>query len=120
MFNAPSVAKAADGVPIDSFSAAGAAAFSFMFAAWGLGQLVLGLGCLVVMLRYRSLVPLAFLAMLVEQTGRMWLRVHWPVERNASAPGATINLVFTAVIVVGFALSIWKPDRLRAGSKLEH
>jgi hypothetical protein len=120
MFNAPSVARTADGVPVDSFGAAAGAAFLFIFAAWGLNQLVLGLITLVVLLRYRSLVPLTFLALLVEQIGRMWLRVHWPVERIASAPGTTINIVFTAMMVIGFVLSVWRPDALRAGSKLEH
>ena len=59
MVNAPHVAQAADGVPVDSFGAAAGAAFVFVFAAWGLCQLVLGLGSLVVLLRYRSLVPAA-------------------------------------------------------------
>jgi hypothetical protein len=106
MINAPSVARSADGVPVESFGAAAAAAFSFAFAAWGLCQFVLGASCLVVLLRYRSLVPLAFLALLVEQVGRMLLRFHWPIERIGNAPGATINIVLTAIIVIGFVLSL--------------
>jgi hypothetical protein len=109
MLNAPVVAQAADGVPVDSFGAAARAAFSFAFAAWGLDQLVLGLASLVVLLRYRSLIPAMFLALLVEQLGRMLLRVHWPVERIGSAPGTAINIVLSILMVLGFALSIWRP-----------
>ena len=108
IFNAPEVARSADGVPVDSFGTAAASAFSFAFAAWGLGQLVLGLSSLVVLLRYRSLVPLAFLALLVEQTGRMVLRLYWPVERSAAAPGTAINIALVAVMAVGFILSVWR------------
>jgi hypothetical protein len=111
MINAPDVAQSADGVPVDSFDATARAAFSFAFAAWGLCQSVLGFGCLVVLLRYRSLVPLVFLALLVEQLGRMLLRLHWPVEHITTAPGAAINIALTAVMVLGFVLSLWRPRK---------
>ena len=109
MINAPSVARSADGVPVESFGAAARAAFSFVFAAWGLGQLVLGLASLVVLLRYRSLVPLMFLALLAEQLGRMGLRIYWPVDRVPGAPGTAINIAISVVMVLGFALSVWRP-----------
>ena len=114
MVNAPEVAQTADGVPVSSFGAAAAAAFSFVFAAWGLGQLVLGLASLVVLLRYRSLVPLAFLLLLIEQSGRMSLRLLWPVQR-IDAPGSTINLVLVALLALGFILSIWRPRQASGG-----
>ena len=63
--NAPDVAHSVDGVPADAFGAAAGAAFAFVFAAWGLDQLVLGVASLVVLLRYRSLVTAAFLALLI-------------------------------------------------------
>ena len=115
MFNTQEVARTADGVPIDTFGAAAAAAFSFMFAAWGLAQFVLGMLFLVVLLRYRSLVPLLFLALLVEQLGRMFLRSFWPLE-NAAAPGGAINIVLTAIMLVGFGLSLWRPRAARDGA----
>jgi hypothetical protein len=106
MLNAPSVARSADGVPVDTFGGAGAAAFLFAFAAWGLAQLVLGLLCLLVLVRYRSLVPLAFALLLVEQLGRIALREYWPIERVA-APGGAINAALAGIMVTGFLLSLW-------------
>lgn len=115
MLNAPYVARTADGVPVDTFGSAGATAFLFAFAAWGLCQLVLGLLCLVVLLRYRSLVSLAFLALLLEQLGRMTLRSYWPVERVA-APGGTINTVLAGIMLAGLLLSLWRPRGISAGA----
>lgn len=108
MFNAPEVARSADGIPVDSFGAQAATAFFFVFAAWGLGQLVLGLTSLVVLLRYRSLVPLTFAALLIEQLGRMLLRDYWPIDR-VGAPGAAINVALSAIMVAGLVLSLWRP-----------
>jgi len=113
MLHAPQVARNADGIPIETFGAQASSAFSFAFACWGLGQLVLGLASLVVLLRYRSLVPLVFLALLIEQCGRMLLRLQWPVERAPEAIGAIINLVLLAIMVTGLVLSLWRPMSLR-------
>ncbi len=116
MLNAPQVAQSADGVAVNSFGAGATAAFSFVFAAWGLCQLVLGLTSLVVLLRYRSLIPLAFLALLIEQAGRMLLRFYWPIERSDTAPGTAINFALTAVMLLGFILSVWRPRAAVAGA----
>lgn len=116
MLNAPQVARSADGVPVDTFAVPAAAAFSFVFAAWGLGQFVLGLASLVVLVRYRSLVPLAFLALLIEQIGRMLLRFRWPIDRIVTAPGTGINVALTAIMILGFVLSVWRPRIAVAGA----
>jgi hypothetical protein len=109
MLNAPIVARSADGIPIDTFAEPGRAAFLFMFAAWGLAQLVFGLACFVVLVRYRSLVPLAFVALLVEQLGRKLLHLYWPIERIGTSPGTYINAILLGIIVLGLLLSLWRP-----------
>ena len=114
MLNAPSVAESADGIPLHTFNGGAGRAFVFMFAAWGLCQLVLGLSCLVVLVRYRSLVPLAFLALLLEQAGRRLLQLYWPIERIGAAPGTYINAVLLGIMALGLVLSLWRP-RAAAG-----
>ena len=109
MLNAPSVAKSADGIPVDTFGGAAGPAFLSMFATWGLCQLVLGLSCLVVLLRYRSLVPLAFLALLVEQAGRKLLQLYWPIERIGTPPGTYVNAALLGIMAFGLVLSLWRP-----------
>jgi len=106
MLNAPSVAKSADGIPVDTFGGPAGPAFLSMFAAWGLGQVVLGLLCLLVLLRYRSLVPLAFLALLLEQAGRKLLQLYWPIERTGTPPGTYINAALLGIMPLGLVLSL--------------
>ena len=116
MVNAPSVAQSADGIPVHTFGAAAAPTFLSMFAAWGLCQLVLGLASLVVLVRYRSLVPLAFLTLLLEQAGRKLLQLHWPIERVGTPPGTYINAVLLGIMALGLVLSLWRPRAVKGGA----
>ena len=109
MVNARSVAETADGIPVQSFGPAAGSAFLFMFAAWGLCQLVLGLASLIVLVRYRSLVPLTFLVLLVEQVGRMLLKLYWPIERVGTPAGVYINVTLVGIMALGLILSLWQP-----------
>lgn len=82
----------------------------------GLCQPVLGLSCLVVLLRYRSLVPLAFLALLLELAGRKLLQLYWPIERIGAPPGTYINAVLLGIMALGFVLSLWRPRAAAGGA----
>ena len=117
MVNAPVVAQSADGIGLSAFDPNARSAFLFMFAAWGLGQVLLGLASLLVLLRYRSLVPLAFLALLLEQVGRGLLHLRWPVAHAGGSPGATLNGVLLGILLLGFALSLRRPGVRRAGGQ---
>ena len=116
MVNASSVAQSVDGFPVHSFSQAAAAAFLFLFAVWGLCQLLLGLTSLVVLVRYRSLVPLAFLVLLLEQIGRNLLQLRWPVERVGSSSSIYINAVLLGIMLLGLVLSLWRPRTVKDGA----
>jgi hypothetical protein len=109
VLNAPTVARSADGIPVHTFGGAAGPAFLSIFAAWGLCQLLLGLSCLVVLLRYRSLVPLAFVALLFEQAGRKIIQLYWPIERIGVPPGIYVNAILLAIMVLGCVLSLWQP-----------
>lgn len=109
LFNGRAVAQSADGIPLQTFPEQAQLAFLFLFAAWGLCQLIFGATCLLVLFRYRSLVPLAFGALLLEQAGRMLLKVYLPLERAGSPPGVYINAVLLGVIALGLVLSLWRP-----------
>ena len=58
--NGRNAAISADGIPLDTFTPAGAQAFVALFAAWGLAQAMIGLLCIVVLVRYRALVPFLY------------------------------------------------------------
>jgi hypothetical protein len=106
MLNGRNAAISADGIPLDSFTPAGAEAFVALFAAWGLAQLMLNLIGLLALIRYRAMVPLMFAVLLLEHLGRKLIFVFLPIARDESAPGFYINLVLVAVLVAGFVLSL--------------
>jgi hypothetical protein len=107
MFNGRSTAMSADGIPLDTFTPAGAQAFVAVFAAWGLAQLTLNLLGVLALVRYRAMVPLMFTVLLLEHLSRKLILWFLPIARSESAPGFYINLVLVAVMIVGLVLSLW-------------
>lgn len=103
------ILETADGVPLGTFPAEAASHLVFLFAAWGLGIFVLGLLAAVVLLRYRAMIPMTYLLLLIEQLGRKVLStVHLDSPFLSLQPSAAnlINWGFLAVIVIGFLSSL--------------
>ena len=110
IFNGHMVASSADGIPLDTFTPAGAQAVVSLFAAWGLGQLILCLLCIVVLVRYRALVPFMLAVLLLEHLCRRLIFFVLPIVRTGTPPGIFVNLALIALMVVGLALSLWSYD----------
>ena len=64
------VLQNADGIPVDTFPTEAGAAVVFLFASWGLALLVINLLGVVVLIRYRAMIPLVYLLLSIEQIGR--------------------------------------------------
>jgi len=58
-------------VPLEQFTPEGAASVVSMFAFWGLSQLLLAFIMVLVALRYRSMIPLMYLLILLEYGGAL-------------------------------------------------
>lgn len=101
-----SVATNADGVPLDSYTPAGAQAVVALFGMWGVGHLTLCLLCVLVLVRYRALIPFMFAVLLGEQLLRKLVGHFLPIV-TSSSPGATVNLVLLTLMFIGLALSLW-------------
>jgi hypothetical protein len=114
IFNGRSAATSADGIPLDTFTPAGEQAFVALFAAWGLSQLMLNLMGLLVLVRYRAMIPFMFALLLLEHLGRKLIFVVMPIARTGDAPGGFINLALVAVMIVGLVLSLRDPGTSRA------
>lgn len=101
----------ADGVPVDAYPPEAAAHLVFTFAAWGLALLVLALLGLVVVIRYRAMLPLMILALTIEQVGRKALSSTMlppaPAHDGVSI-GALINWGLSGALVLALALSLLK------------
>jgi hypothetical protein len=85
--NGHSVASSADGIPLDTFTPAGAQTVVSLFALSGLRQLIICLLGILVLVRYRV--------------------------RTGTPPGAIVNLVLLALMVIGLALSLWSHQSTR-------
>jgi len=86
-------------------SVTGANGIVFAFALWGSAQLVYAIMQLAVAFRYRSLVPLMYVLLIVETLLRM-LVGHWkPVTFLHRPPGAIGNYVILPLAILMLGLS---------------
>ncbi|MEE4194745.1 MAG: hypothetical protein V2J07_06080 [Anaerolineae bacterium] len=93
-------------IPLNTFSASAEAVIIGMFAQWGLSQLMVGLMMAVVLWRYRSLIPLMWLFILLEWSGRLLIGLAKPFETVNTAPGAVGNRVIPLLAVLMLVLSL--------------
>jgi hypothetical protein len=108
-FNAHAVATGADGISFEGLAPATAETLLLMFARLSLSQLMLALLSLVVLIRYKALVPLMYLVLLTELVGRRALALVLMQATDRAGPlpvGAYINMGLLALLVAGLALSL--------------
>ena len=93
-------------IPLDTFTNEGASTVILIFSLWGLSQLIMGIFYVIVSLRYKSLIPLMYLFILIEYLMRLILGTLKPIETSGTAPGAIINFIFPPLVLILFLLSI--------------
>ncbi|UCC51252.1 MAG: hypothetical protein JSV68_19410 [Anaerolineaceae bacterium] len=93
-------------IPLDAYSPGAAAVIIGMFAQWGLTQLMIGFLYALALWRYQSLIPLMWLLILFEWTGRLLLGFYKPFETIDTAPGAIGNMIIPLVALIMLALSL--------------
>src|SRR5581483_7411931 len=106
VLNGANGAAKADGIPLDTFGATGAQDFLSLDAGLGIASLMLAVVAVIVLLRYRALVPLMFTILLAEQLLRRLAYQIVPMIRVGSPPGTWINVGLTLFMVLGLALSL--------------
>lgn len=111
IFDGYAVASSADGIPLDAYAPAAARAVVTLIALVGVMHLALCLVSLLVLFRYRAMVPFMFALLLLEHLARRWVLHAMPIERTGAGHGATVNLILLALLVAGLLLSLWPPER---------
>jgi hypothetical protein len=109
MFAADGGAQSIATIPLDSFTPNGAASVILIFALWGLSQLLMGLIYVVVLWRYRALIPLMYLLMIFEYAMRIVLGALKPIETVGTAPGAVGDYVLVPLAAVMLFLALRRP-----------
>jgi hypothetical protein len=97
----------ADGIPIDNYTGGGTEAAIALFALLGMYVLIIPVQSLIVLVRYRSMIPFMYLLFVAVQIGARVLGQINPIDKPAGTPiGFTINLIIFALTLIGFALSL--------------
>ncbi len=101
----PGNANRADAINLSTYSQA---ALRDATTLLGLLHLSIGLICLLAMIRYRAMVPLLYLWLVVEFLGRRVILAVYPIERTpGTSGGSMVNLALFAMLALGLALSVW-------------
>lgn len=114
IFNGRLVATTADGIPLDTFPAASVQTVLALFAIWGVAHLIVCLLCVLVLVRYRAMVPLMFVLLLLEFLSRKLVLYFLPIVRTGSPPAFFVNLALLALMIVGLLLSLRSQNTLQA------
>jgi hypothetical protein len=91
----------------------------FAFALWGAEQLIYALLQWVVILRYRSLVPMMWGVQFLETLGRMLPGQLKPITFSHTPPGAYQNYIYLVLAVVMLALAIWSAYHQTESAKIK-
>jgi hypothetical protein len=106
IFNGYEAASVADGIPIDTYLPQATQAFLSLFASLGVSQFMLGLVGVLLLVRYRALVPLFLLVLIIEFLARKGVNSFMPIVRTDNAPGGAINWAIFGVMLLAFVLSL--------------
>ena len=101
------VATGADGIPLDSYGPACAAVVVLFFKNIGLFFLLLSLLGAAALVRYRAMVPLMYLVLIIQLAGSRVLLHLYPIVRTSEMPlGFSVTLTMLAVALIGVVLSL--------------
>jgi len=85
----------------------------FTFALWGSSQLILAIIQLLVLARYRSLIPLIYLLLIIEIALRIFIGHIKPIYFSHMPPGMIANWILFPLVSFMFILSMRSPMKLK-------
>lgn len=97
---------AGDGIPLESFTPAAVQTVVSLFALSAFSRLVTTLFGVLILFRYRAMVPLLFVVLLLEHVGRAAVLRALPIPGAAGPPGSIITVALLALTAIGLALSM--------------
>lgn len=112
ILNGHSTATGADGIPLDTFTPSGAQTILAVLAQGSLWRLLFCLLCVVVLVRYRSAVPLMLGFLVLQYLAGELIYRFIPLPRAGTPPGPIVNLSMCALAIVGLILSLWNRGKV--------
>lgn len=106
VFAADGGAQSIATIPLNAYPADAAATVVLMFSLWGLSQLLMGIVYLGVYVKYKSLIPMMYVLMIVEYAMRIVIGQMKPIVTVGTAPGSIGNWIIIPVCAVLLVLSL--------------
>jgi hypothetical protein len=100
------VIRGPDGILFDTFNAPAQATFIYVFRVLCFLNIIVCLIGVLALARYRAMVPLIYLVLLVLLAGQGVIRLLYPIARAPEAPGGIIVFAMLAVTLLGCLLSV--------------
>jgi hypothetical protein len=111
IINGYSVASSADGIPLDTYGPDAAQTVVTLFALVGLTALIICVLGVLALVRYRAMVPLLYVLLLLEYLARKLILYLMPIVKTGTSSALFVNLVLLTLMIAGLALSVWRRDR---------
>lgn len=108
------VIRGPDGILFDTFNAPAQAAFTYVFRLLCFLNILVCLVGVLALVRYRAMVPLIYLVLLLLFAGMKVLVLLYPIPRAPGAVGGVMVLVMLAVTLVGCLLSVLDTRKMQA------
>jgi hypothetical protein len=118
LINGRSIVKEADGIPLETFSAAASQSILGMFAISAGSRIVLSLLGILIFVKYRSAIPLMFAVLALDQGLKEILLLFYPLYRTGNPVGPIINLVLLFLTIIGLVFSLWNKRGITADETL--
>jgi hypothetical protein len=99
-------AQSADGIPLDTFGSGGAETVIGVVALLGLSSLLLAFLFVLASFRYRAMIPLMYVLIVVDYIGHKGIGLMKPIVHAGTQSGSLVNAGFFALSIIGLALSI--------------
>lgn len=95
------------GAPLDTYSEQASNSLINIFSQWGLNQLIMGFMYIIVLIRYKSLIPLMYTFLSIEWIGRFIIGLIKPEFYTVhTAPGEIGNYIFMILMPIMLILSL--------------
>ena len=112
------VMTTADGIPLDTFPPAAVQSLVSLWALLGLAHVVIGLLCVLVLVRYRSMIPFMFALLLFQNLGGQLISHYLPLVRTGAPPAFIVNLTLLTLMIVGLGLSLWRRSSVQPAPRI--
>jgi hypothetical protein len=94
--------------PLNSFVEDSSEIIIGLFEHMGVAQLLFATLCLIVMLRYRAMIPLMYSLMLLDHFAKNWISVVEPIAMTGVYGAAVAAQILLIITVFGFVLSLYR------------